>query len=153
MKIKNVNKKATARLEALIRGMDQPGDAKKWGETGGAIMPLVVDYLGPAQCGGKLFAVSQFGIQNGDLMRDPEYVFLRREREGTKFWYPIEYTNHYVGICQQLVIFEADRMVVQPSNQRAAVAYINGSSNEAGWLEILEQYYPEAFSESLSPTG
>ena len=50
-------------------------------------MPLVIEVLGCT----KEVSVAHYARQNGDAMRDPEYVFE------TVNWKPIEYTMDYIG--------------------------------------------------------
>lgn len=50
-------------------------------------MPLVIEVLGCT----KEVSVAHYGRQNGDAMRDPEYVFE------TVNWKPVEVTMDYTG--------------------------------------------------------
>jgi hypothetical protein len=54
-------------------------------------MPLVIEVLGCT----KEVSVAHYARQNGDAMRDPEYVFETRN------WRPIETTNDYLGWYQR----------------------------------------------------
>lgn len=64
-------------------------------------MRLVVETLpesGPS--GEPVISVAHYGVQNGDLMRDPEMLFeVVREGEGAKVW-PFYFRNDYVGVEQ-----------------------------------------------------
>jgi len=53
-------------------------------------MPLVIEVI-PGETGPEV-SVCHYYIENGDLMRDPEYVFETRN------WRPIEYTQDNLGL-------------------------------------------------------
>ena len=83
------------------------GDIEEW--AGGHIkipndpyMPLVIEWLGNGPSNGDLIAVSHTYVQNSDLMRDPEIVFLVTENE----WTPISFRNDSVGVYRESMIIE-----------------------------------------------
>ena len=51
--------------------------------TSEGFMPLSIEDIGPTTDGHRQIALSHTGIQNGDLMRDPEMVFQIISHEGT----------------------------------------------------------------------
>lgn len=72
-----LTKKATEVLLALTTGLDQIGDYRRiGGKIGGdaAYRPVCVERIGY-----NVFAVTHYFQQNGDLVCDPEVVFLRAE--------------------------------------------------------------------------
>ena len=81
--MKSISKSAVAVLETLTRGL-QPGESRKFGEAGGAIMPAVVECLAPNQ-----YSVSHYYEANGDLVPDPDMEFYRAE---TGAWFPVAIT-------------------------------------------------------------
>lgn len=64
-------------------------------------MRLVVESLPePGPSGEPVISVAHYGVQNGDLMRDPEMLFeVVREGEGTNLW-PFYFRNDYVAVEQ-----------------------------------------------------
>jgi len=51
---------------------------------------------------GEKWSVAHYGEQNGDLMRDPEIVFLIYPND---MYFPIYYRNDYMGIEYDAVFF------------------------------------------------
>ena len=92
--MKAINKKAQKVLETLIASM-QDGYAKI-DNTDGAFMPVIVEAIGD-----DCFSVAHYYEQDGDLIPDPEMVFLKGA-DG-KF-YPGSFQSGF-GL-QESVIFE-----------------------------------------------
>ncbi len=63
-------------------------------------MPLSIEHIGQSAEGNRLIAISHTGIQNGDLMRDPEMVF--EVHVGTAAAEPLSFQNDYVGLFQEV---------------------------------------------------
>lgn len=55
-------------------------------------MPLVIEVLGAS----REVSIAHYTTQNGDAMRDPEYVFE------TRHWRPIEVTMDFVGFYHRV---------------------------------------------------
>ena len=71
-----VGKLAEQVLRSLVAGLRHGDDYRKVDNCGGAFMPVTVEFIGKCLLG-DLFSVAHYYEQNGDLMRDPEMVFLR----------------------------------------------------------------------------
>ena len=86
--------KTVEELAAAAGALDRYNAAMEAGETFylkatvDGYMPLVVEVLGST----REVSVAHYYRQNGDAMRDPEYVFE------TKNWRPIEYTMDGLGL-------------------------------------------------------
>ena len=65
-------------------------------------MPLSVEHIGTSGEGHKLVAIAHTGLQNGDVMFDPEMVFRFIDWEGTQLAEPISFRNDYVGLHQEV---------------------------------------------------
>lgn len=65
-------------------------------------MPLVIDWLGNNSRGWNFISVSHTYIQNGDIMRDPEIVFLITDND----WLPVSYRNDSIGAYSEAVIVD-----------------------------------------------
>ena len=89
-------KKVIEQLEAMM--ID--GYAKI-DNTNGAFMPVVIEQVGENQ-----ISIAHYYEQNGDLMADPEIVFLKKEYSYGVEYYPIY--ERMSGLCSdvELVIFE-----------------------------------------------
>lgn len=85
--MKHINQEAGKILDTLTLGMDKAGDRKKIDNTKGAFMAVHVEYIG-REGDNKIFSITHYYKQNGDLMRDPEMEFIR-DRFGN--WYPISF--------------------------------------------------------------
>jgi len=91
-------------------------------------MPVTIEFIQSNQ-DGDLFSVCHYYEQNGDLMRDPEVVFLRREvyqdelKKNVTFFFPTIFQQDNLGIYQQLVRFDENGKInglaVRPQNDCA----------------------------------
>jgi len=63
-------------------------------------MPLSVEIISIPGAEPQLVAISHTGIQNGDLMRDPEMVFQFHDHGEVQVAEPISFRNDYMGIMQ-----------------------------------------------------
>lgn len=100
--MKRVSKAAAKTLEKIIARAEESYVKIDNGTDG--IMPITADRL--AVNGSlELWAVGHWYTQNGDAMRDPEVVFLRKPAavNGEHEWYPVEYRQDGLGLHQQLV--------------------------------------------------
>ena len=85
------------------------GDAKALRIKSGSYMPLSIEDIGTAGEGQRLISLCHYGEQNGDLMRDPDMVFMLHEHrypgitDGvTYFAEPVSFRNDYMGILQEV---------------------------------------------------
>lgn len=87
---------------------------------GDSYMPLHIGIYGK-----NTVAVSHTFVQNGDLMRDPEITFYVI---GGK-WYPMDYTQHSLGIYHEYFFVRADNAIVSRVAlqrwQRSAAMFAN----------------------------
>ena len=65
-------------------------------------MPLSVEEIGSSGDGYRLVSLCQYGEQNGDLMRDPDIVFLFRNVPDGVAAEPVSFRNDYLGIVQDV---------------------------------------------------
>lgn len=71
---------AAAVLTILVKDLADVGNHRKLNHAPGVFMAVSVEHIG-THARGDLFSVAHYYEQNGDLMRDPEMVFLR-SRDG-----------------------------------------------------------------------
>jgi len=98
-----INQKAAATLNRLTQDLNTLGDHCRW-ENSPAFMAVCVEYINDTDLG-PIFSVAHYYEQNGDLMRDPEMTFLRRN-DGS--YYPLSYQQDGLGLYQESVIFGED---------------------------------------------
>jgi hypothetical protein len=93
----HVSKETASILDILTSDLTEENRAKRIDNTKGVFMPVSVELLGDG-----LYSVTHYGEQNGDLMCDPDMIFLKQD--GT--YYPCTYRNDYLGILQEAVVLE-----------------------------------------------
>lgn len=76
----------------------------------GELMPLVVENLGYTVHGGTVYAVTHYGEQNGDLMRDPDMTLSVNRKAGTVD--PLSFQNDYMGMYQE--VYDMSRGTYKP---------------------------------------
>lgn len=65
-------------------------------------MPLSVEEIGSSEEGHRLVSLCHYGEQNGDLMRDPDMVFLFHNVPGGMAAEPISFRNDYLRISKEV---------------------------------------------------
>ncbi|MBS0155196.1 MAG: hypothetical protein JSS38_11410, partial [Nitrospira sp.] len=63
-------------------------------------LPLSVEEIGCSGDGYRLVSLCHYGEQNGDLMRDPDIVFLFHNVPDGMAAEPVSFRNDYLGIVQ-----------------------------------------------------
>lgn len=83
-------------------------------------MPLSVEAIGRDAESRFLLSIMHWGIQEGDLMRDPEMVFAFSVHDGEPIAEPIEFRNDYLGIHQEVYVYDehGQRTQVRPRLKR-----------------------------------
>ncbi len=113
-------------------------------------MPLSVEEIGTSGDGHRLVSLCQYGEQNGDLMRDPDLVFMVTDLPDGTAAEPVSYRNDYLGIVQEVYRYdEAGRRThvvpaLKQDLQEFALAW---------FATLLDQgfFAPTAVREILSP--
>lgn len=104
-------------------------------------MPLSAEWIGHVTLAGfnlPALAVSHVGIQNGDIMRDPEICFARVFRDGVEYFIAYEYRNDYLGILRT----HASGYTSNRINQRDAAEF------SMQWMKNLQD---QGFIDLLNP--
>lgn len=65
-------------------------------------MPLTIERIGTSTEGRSLIALAHTGIQNGDVMFDPEIVFQLHVSGDLKAAEPLSFRNDYLGMNQEV---------------------------------------------------
>ena len=100
--MRKVNPAAKRVLDELTKGLELVGDHRKLDNAKGAFMAVVVEIIDATADGYTYVSVAHYGEQNGDLMRDPEMIFIKAPISGDYF--PSYYRNDYLGIERYGVI-------------------------------------------------
>lgn len=121
--MKKVNRKATKVLDKMRSMMKENYLKINNNET---FMPVVVERVGSIVVGKQdceLLSVAHYGEQNGDLMRDPEVVFIR-DQAGS--YYPESITQDYIGRYQSVVSCDDQGRAVRfnPRAQRNIAEFV-----------------------------
>ncbi len=74
--------------------------------TSEGFMPLSVERIGNDADGREMIALSHTGEQNGDLMRDPEIVFVLHQGSDGLYAEPISFRNDYMGLLQEIYVYD-----------------------------------------------
>jgi hypothetical protein len=69
-------------------------------------IPLSVEEIGSSEDGHRLVSLCHYGEQNGDLMRDPDIVFLFHHFLDGMAAEPISFRNDYLGIVQDVYRYD-----------------------------------------------
>ncbi|MGQ0555546.1 MAG: DUF6908 domain-containing protein [Nitrospiraceae bacterium] len=74
--------------------------------TVGGYMPLSVEEIGIDGEGHRLVSLCHYGEQNGDLMRDPDIVFMFQDIPNGSIAEPVSFRNDYVGLNQEVYRYD-----------------------------------------------
>ena len=69
-------------------------------------MPLSVGDIGIDGEGHRLVSLCHYGEQNGDLMRDPDLVFMVQDAPHGFIAEPVSFRNDYVGLEQEVYRYD-----------------------------------------------
>ena len=65
-------------------------------------IPLSVEEIGIDGKGHRLVSLCHYGEQNGDLMRDPDLVFMFQDAHCGSIAEPVSFRNDYLGLDQEV---------------------------------------------------
>jgi hypothetical protein len=113
-------------------------------------MPLSVEEIGSSGDGYRLVSLCQYGEQNGDLMRDPDIVFLFHNVPDGAAAEPVSFRNDYLGLSQEVYRYDETgrRTHVLPSLKQELKEFADS------WFSNLKDqgfFAPTAGREILSP--
>jgi hypothetical protein len=113
-------------------------------------MPLSVEEIGSSGDGYRLVSLCHYGEQNGDLMRDPDIVFLFHNVLDGAAAEPVSFRNDYLGLSQEVYRYDETgrRTHVLPSLKQELKEFADS------WFSNLKDqgfFAPTAGREILSP--
>jgi hypothetical protein len=114
-------------------------------------MPLSVEKIGFSEDGHRLVSLCQYGEQNGDLMRDPDLVFMVTDLPDGAAAEPVSFRNDYLGLSQEVYRYEetGKRTHVVPTLKQDLKEFARA------WFATLRDqgfFAPTAVREILSPS-
>ncbi len=114
----NAIMKSQTVLAHLTEGMETVDDRRFYAD---GFMPLNVETIGGVDFNGipaRMVSVCHYGEQNGDLMRDPEVVFIDLGEKAAQFsdatpeivmrFLPASFRNDYAGFNDEVIRFNPD---------------------------------------------
>lgn len=107
-------------------------------------MDLTVEYLEYSDYAGKpVYSICHYGIENGDLMRDPEITFSVDQATGTVT--PLTFQNDYGGLYDEVFIEKNGKTLYSPSRLKGVDDFMNM------WLKniINQGFDPERFEKII----
>lgn len=69
-------------------------------------MPLSIEEIGTDGEGHRLVSLCHYGEQNGDLMRDPDIVFMVQDAPHGFIAEPVSFRNDYLGLNQEVYRYD-----------------------------------------------
>jgi hypothetical protein len=104
--MKCLSKAASAVMDTLTQGLNL-GDHRKIDNCEGAFMPVCVQHMAQTELG-PLFSIAHYYEQNGDLMRDPEMIFLKQNGK----YYPVSFQQDGgLGFYQEAIEIQRCRVL------------------------------------------
>jgi hypothetical protein len=110
--MKHLNERATTIFRKLTEGLKKVGDHQQWNNDS-SFMAACVEIIGKTGLG-PLVSIAHYYLQNGDMMRDPDVVFVIGVDQEV---YPISYRQDGMGIYQEAAIIEDGKWRVRPKMQ------------------------------------
>jgi len=125
--MKPLDEKATAIFRRLTEGLTKLGDHRKLDNAPG-FMPVSVELVSRVPWG-TIFAVAHYYEQCGDLMADPDMMFLV-SKDGVC---PMTYQQDNMGIYHEAVSVEGGELHVNTTRQAELVEFANL------WMRNIEE--------------
>jgi hypothetical protein len=119
--MQHLNDKATAIFRKLTEGLKKVGDHCRWNNASGTFMAACVEIIGRTGLG-PLVSIAHYYEQNGDLMRDPDVVFVIGADQHI---YPISYRQDGLGIDQEAAYVEDGQWKVKTKMQADITEFCN----------------------------
>ena len=102
--MKTLSQQAASILREMCK--DIAIHASKTINNSGVYMAAHVEVIGALADGRRLISVAHYGKQNGDMMRDPEMIFIEMISGDAIYYTPYYFRNDYMGIEENSVDIE-----------------------------------------------
>jgi hypothetical protein len=126
--IKPVPKPAAKILDALVSGLVDQGDSRKFDNAPGAFMAVHVELIA-VNDQGTVYSIAHYFEQNDDLVADPEMELLHVEGQG---WYPLSITMQF-GRNECIELVDGGQHKVSRSRLREQTEFLTL------WMENIRQ--------------
>lgn len=122
----SINQKSLAIFAKLTAGLSEIGDSQRFGEFGDVFMPVCVEIIGRPDFGNLrgsvvIVSVAQYFKQMGDLMKDPEIVFL----VGAGSVYPMVFEMSNPPVYQVTAEFREGKLAFNDVEQAKLALFAN----------------------------
>lgn len=120
--MKAINQKARRVMDTLTENMETIGDHRKIDNAEGTFMPVHVECIGRCNYG-LLYSIAHYYEQNGDMVCDPDMVFIKAETDGN--YYPVSFEQG--GLIHKEAVIIKDGKVTSffDGEQRDETAFAN----------------------------
>lgn len=119
--IKPLGKRALPIFRALTEGVARVGDARKIANSR-SCMPVCVEAVGTTPQGQLIVSIAHYYEQNGDLMADPEILFVLAHEN---YVFPISYRQDGLGIDREYVRWEGGKVYWNLAMQNDLATFCN----------------------------
>jgi hypothetical protein len=109
--MRQVSKTSASVLSILIDGLNEDTRSKKIDNRPGVFMAVNVEYLHETSQG-KYYSICHYYEQNGDLMRDPEIVYLMTMKDNEPEFFPVSYRQDGLGIDREYCQYDDDGKII-----------------------------------------
>lgn len=120
--MKTVNEKSRIVLDRLWELAEKTGYYKLSNDP--TYMPLTIEIIGKNQ-----LSICHYGESNGDLMRDPEMIFYKRNDD----WVPVYFRNDWVGVEEFSCVVTQNQLVIDNEKKQEDQAEFANT-----WLSNIE---------------
>lgn len=102
-----INQTAKKIMQKILSVMESNGTTyQKFDNSDGVFMPLSVEIIGETSMGREV-SLAHYYEQNGDLMADPEMIFLEKNGE----FYPAYYKQDGLGLEKYSIKYDREKMI------------------------------------------
>jgi len=120
--MKAINQRAKKVMDKLTENWDSVGNGRKIDNTKGTFMAVHIELIGECELG-KIFSITHYYEQEGDLMRDPDMEFIKG---GDGQYYPISFWQDSPRIRDEPLTWKDGEMVsYNEKRQKALVTFAN----------------------------
>ena len=126
--MKALNEKAEAIFRKLTDGLRKVGDHQQWNNNS-SFMAACVEIIGMTDLG-PLVSIAHYFVQEGDMMRDPDVVFLIGADQHV---YPISFRQDGLGVYLESATIEDGQWRVRTKMQADLCSFCNL------WMRNIEQ--------------
>jgi hypothetical protein len=118
--MQHLNDRATAIFRKLTEGLQKVGDHQQWNNDS-SFMAACIEIIGTTGLG-PLVSIAHYYEQNGDLMRDPDVIFLIGADQQV---YPISFRQDNLGTYLEAAVIDNGQWKVRTKMQADLCSFCN----------------------------